>query len=79
MEITVDEIKKIMEISGMIGCKEGIDMCFKSIKSVHEKMPNADINVLIEVLEKTIAETLKETGTDVTYDDIKFLHRFINV
>ena len=79
MEINKDDFIKAVEISSMIGFKEGLEMCFKSIKQVLKKCPDANAEKIIEAVEKSFKKTLKESGTDVTYDDIKFLNNLLNV
>ena len=77
MNISKDDFIKATQISGMIGYKQGFETCLMLIETLG-KVPNCDINVLIEYLKKTYKETLEESGVDVTEDEIKFLNNFLN-
>ena len=78
MEISKDDFIKAVQISGMMGYKEGFEICLKLIETLG-KVPNCDINVIIDYLKKTYKETLKESETDVTEDEVKFLNNLLNV
>ena len=77
MNISKDDFIKAAQISGMIGYKQGFETCLMLIETLG-KVPNCDINVIIEYLKKTYKETLKESETDITEDEIKFLNNLLN-
>ena len=77
MNISKDDFIKAMQISGMMGYKQGFETCLMLIEIIG-KVPNLDINFIIEYLKKTYKETLKESETDITEDEIKFLNNLLN-
>ena len=78
MKISKDDFIKAVQITGFMGYKEGFETCLMLIETIG-KVPNFDINIIIDYLKKTYKETLKESGADVTEEDMKFLNDLLSV
>lgn len=77
MTISKEDFIKALQITGMMGYKEGFETCLMLIENFSD-VPNCDINLIIKFLKNTYNETLKESETDVTEDEMKFLGELLN-
>ena len=77
MQINKVDFIKALQITGMMGYKEGFETCLMLIENFSD-VPNCDINLIIKFLKNTYNKTLKESETDITEDEMKFLGELLN-